>query len=297
MNHKVTTNRTDRLRWNLYDPDGRGRDTYILNDNGGFWKNFPKIKYKPSYPIYHKTNYHSLYHLPAPFHYIPDGSGRDAHILSNDGGLRRNFKALDTYSLGDYLRDGQSGVQNYTFQPKKTKNNPYVFTQNFLGEKEKMKKKYLDKLQSGIINRLYKPFIPKLRELTLKEKKKRKQNEEDEKTFNYEELTKKFSLMNGRPKSSINNNIKKRNNKDPFFNFTKTNSKFYYMDENTPELPDDVGIIPFLREYPNEICTIKDDPKLLTVPSNKYKNFPPEPILPKPRFFKKRPEFMKNIDY
>jgi hypothetical protein len=135
-----------------------------------------------------------------------------------------------------------------------------------------------------------------LRELTLKEKKKRKQNEEDEKTFNYEELTKKFSLMNGRPKSSINN-IKKRNNKDPFFNFTKTNSKFYYMDENTPELPDDVGIIPFLREYPNEPCTIKDDPKLLTVPSNKYKNFPPEPILPKPRFFKKRPEFMKNIDY
>ena len=56
MNHKVATNRTDRLRWNLYDPDGRGRDTYILYDNGGFWKNFPKIKYKPSYPIYHKTN-------------------------------------------------------------------------------------------------------------------------------------------------------------------------------------------------------------------------------------------------
>jgi hypothetical protein len=166
-----------------------------------------------------------------------------------------------------------------------------------LGEKEKLKKKYLDKVQNGIINRLYKPYIPKLRELTLKEKKKRKQNEEDEKTFNYEELTKKFSLMNGRPKSSINNNIKKRNNKDPFFNFTKTNSKFYYMDENTPELPDDVGIIPFLREYPNEPCTIKDDPKLLTVPSNKYKNFPPEPILPKPRYFKKRPEFMRNIDY
>lgn len=96
--------RTSRPRFNLYSPDGLGRDYYIGYNNGGFWqsKEFSITK-KPKYETPKNNNYHSLFHLAAPFKYRSDGSGRDSYVIRSEG-LSRDHKSLNSYHLIDFLR-------------------------------------------------------------------------------------------------------------------------------------------------------------------------------------------------
>ena len=97
--------RTARPRFTLYSPDGLGRDRYIIYNNGGFWKtNEYKISPKPNYEYPKYNNFHTLFHMAAPFKYYSDGSGRDSYVL-RDTGLRREQKPLNSYHLSDFLRN------------------------------------------------------------------------------------------------------------------------------------------------------------------------------------------------
>ena len=97
--------RTARPRFTLYSPDGLGRDRYIIYNNGGFWKtNEYKISPKANYEYPKYNNFHTLFHMAAPFKYYSDGSGRDSYVL-RDTGLRREQKPLNSYHLSDFLRN------------------------------------------------------------------------------------------------------------------------------------------------------------------------------------------------
>lgn len=72
-----------------YFCDGTGRDTFVKNSNGGFYKAYSPA---PAYPV---TSFMQKrrYNPPAPImksrgvQYHSDGTGRDSYIGFNQGGL------------------------------------------------------------------------------------------------------------------------------------------------------------------------------------------------------------------
>ncbi|OMJ95173.1 hypothetical protein SteCoe_1549 [Stentor coeruleus] len=90
----LSLQRTFAGKTSHYSPDGYGRDWYILHDNGGVYKKacvtgFGKEKkqvareYSPPQP-----------RMDAKFiRYSSDGSGRDAYINCNSGGLISPYKS------------------------------------------------------------------------------------------------------------------------------------------------------------------------------------------------------------
>ena len=67
--------RTERPRFPLYSPDGRGRDYYIKFDNGGYWAEQFQLRKIPDYERPHYRNFHTLFHQAAPFKYWGNGHG------------------------------------------------------------------------------------------------------------------------------------------------------------------------------------------------------------------------------
>ena len=95
--------RTQRPRFTLYQSDGLGRDYYIKYTNGGFWENQFVISKKPDYIRNKYNNFHSLFHMAAPFKYIIQ-MVLDCYVL-RDPGLTREQKPLISYHLSDFLRN------------------------------------------------------------------------------------------------------------------------------------------------------------------------------------------------
>lgn len=112
-------NRTFAGRTAYYSPDGHGRDWYILHNHGGLIKkpcvtglnseSSPKNRtYSPPQPK-----------MEAKFtRYSSDGSGRDAYIHSNFGGLVSPYGSKPFYTT---LR---------TWSPTKTVNNNNIYFQS-----------------------------------------------------------------------------------------------------------------------------------------------------------------------
>lgn len=104
--------RTERPRFPMYSPDGRGRDYYIKFDNGGYWADQFQIRKKPDYERPHYRNFHTLYHEAAPFKYWGNGHGRETYIIKGDGFFHEK-KPLCSYKLSDFLRvDSLSSLYN-----------------------------------------------------------------------------------------------------------------------------------------------------------------------------------------
>lgn len=163
MQRTISIGRTARPRFNVYTPDGLGRDTYISTNNGGFWgKDNKDINFVPSYPVYHKRVFHSLRHDAAPFRYYSDGNGRDSYILDRDGGLRHDHKALAQYHLKDFLRTPEQCL--YDFQDNPTNKNGIRIKTHFLSKREWLHNEYLRKIQNGTVKRLYTAPNEKLKE-------------------------------------------------------------------------------------------------------------------------------------
>ncbi len=99
--------RTQRPRFHIYQSDGLGRDYYIKFTNGGFWENQFVLSKKPDYVRHKYNNFHSLFHMAAPFKYWGDGSGREHYILKANG-LFHDQKPLCSYELTDFLRNGKN---------------------------------------------------------------------------------------------------------------------------------------------------------------------------------------------
>lgn len=175
MQQSVQLHRLARPRFNRYETDGCGRDTYISYNNGGFCsKDAKEIKGKSSYPIYHKYTYHSLGHSAAPFRYYSDGSGRDSYILDHDGGLTRCDKPLADYHLEDFLRTADQCI--YTPNIHKTINGVRTPTV-YLGKAEWNRNQFLKNHQKNLNQRLYTQpmeMVLKLRKMEDKKNKIRK---------------------------------------------------------------------------------------------------------------------------
>ena len=112
--------RTQRPRLPLYQSDGLGRDFYIKINNGGFWENQNILAKKPDYVRSKYSNFHSLFHMAAPFKYWGDGSGRENYILKCNGFIH-DQKPLCSYLLTDFLRNGKDirgTPDNYNYKRK-----------------------------------------------------------------------------------------------------------------------------------------------------------------------------------
>ena len=140
--------RTARPRFNLYVPDGLGRDRYIGYNNGGFWKtNEYSISRKADYEYPRYSNFHTLFHMAAPFKYYSDGAGRDSYILRGTG-LSHDEKPLASYKLTDFLR---------------TSNGPFKHKGPFaLSQAEIRFNKRLKSLENRMIKRLYSQPLKKI---------------------------------------------------------------------------------------------------------------------------------------
>ena len=152
--------RTQRPRFPLYSSDGNGRDYYIKYNNAGYWENQFKIIKKPDYEYPKYTNFHSFIHQAAPVKYNPTGNGRETYII-NDGGLYHDQRSLASYKLDEFLRDSKTIEPQNKFRKRKHLS---------LGEKNYNNR--LKLLEKQLINRLY--------NISLKEKKKKKNQKENE---------------------------------------------------------------------------------------------------------------------
>ena len=141
-----------------YFSDGRGRDTYINYNNGGFLNKGARIykglnKFEKNGDVLPATtNFKSLNKNIAPFRYYSDGSGRDKYIIHESGGLEKEFKSLNQYHLKDFLRVYPcNSSKGKFFNQTKTRDK-----QNFYLSKAEFKVNELkSKLQKDIIKRLY----------------------------------------------------------------------------------------------------------------------------------------------
>ena len=141
-------------QFTLYESDGRGRDTYISYNNGGFWKeNINKILPRENYNTYRYRPFVSLSHRTAPFSYYSDGSGRDTYILKDNSGLTKTFVPLKSFELKDFLRNSGQRVQ----LPKKL----------HFSKGEIKYNKGIRVLEKSLVNRLYnderEKFLPSTR--------------------------------------------------------------------------------------------------------------------------------------
>ena len=74
--------RTFSPKYTHYNPDGCGRDSFIILNNGGLQRGDVKsLKIAGNLGITKKMDYHSLKRNVAPFKYRSDGSGRDSYVL------------------------------------------------------------------------------------------------------------------------------------------------------------------------------------------------------------------------
>ena len=155
--------RTARPRFALYVSDGLGRDRYIGYNNGGFWANNEySITRRPHYEYSKYDNFHTLYHMAAPFKYYSDGTGRDSYVFDN--GLTRNDKPLFAYKLTDFLRNNQT---NRTFGKKV-----------YLSQGEKKFNKQRRNLENRMIRRLYTQPLEKILQKKKATEEKTKDNGE-----------------------------------------------------------------------------------------------------------------------
>lgn len=138
--------RTEKVNITHYKTDGRGRDTYISYNDGGFWKDQQVLK--ASLGRNNNTTFYSNFSPKTKTQYVKDpiikyrndGTGRDKYISSNSGGLIYDDKPLFSYQLVDFLRRYDKS---------------YIKPNNFLSKVEVQYLRLLKKKEKDIIDRLY----------------------------------------------------------------------------------------------------------------------------------------------
>jgi hypothetical protein len=175
--------RTSRTNFNKYIPDGLGRDKYISYNNGGHWQSTQySISPKESFEYSKYNNFHSLFHLAAPFKYRSDGSGRDSYILF-DNGLSRQQKALKSFHLTDFLR-------TETFSGKNSGKNI------FLSQEEIRENKIRRLKEKRMIRRLYTKPLEKILMKRNNESKEKEKGKDEMPKLELRTLSYDFGLFN-----------------------------------------------------------------------------------------------------
>lgn len=110
--------RTDHQKFTTYRGDSSGRDTYIINSNGGLQ---PEPFYRGIKGRDHFKNYAAKSKFSSPgtsasgklskpfsnVYYPPDGTGRDTYVIKHNGGFcNEDFSQTGiNFSNNNYLRD------------------------------------------------------------------------------------------------------------------------------------------------------------------------------------------------
>ena len=145
----INLGRSTKTNIAFYKTDGMGRDGYITYNNGGFWKN-SQIKLKDIYKPRKKTIFfRSLFHQPAPFTYLSDGSGRDTYILEHNAGLVKSFEPLILQKLPKFLRKNDD---EFLFKHKL-----------LLTKSQRRYLRKIKKIQNEVVNRLYNDSLEKIK--------------------------------------------------------------------------------------------------------------------------------------
>jgi len=138
-----------------YESDGKGRDTYINYNNGGFWGLGAKIHQGRDEHIKVSGGRYHYKFLPkhvAPFKYNSDGTGRDSYVISESGGLKRNYKPLQEFHLKDFLRTADDCV--FKLRKHSTNDGRSVRT-HYVSKQEILVNNHLKTIQNNLIDRLY----------------------------------------------------------------------------------------------------------------------------------------------
>ena len=265
--------RTQRPRLPLYQSDGFGRDYYIKVTNGGFWENESIPQKKPDYIRSKYNNFHSLYHMAAPFKYWGDGSGRENYILKCNGFIH-DQKPLCSYELTDFLRNGKNikgTPDNFNFRRKVY----YSVAENKYNQK-------LKNLEKKLIKRLYTIPMKKKKKLQINiddGNKDKYGNDINLKNFGYQTcgsfntIKKNFNTLDDNKKEDCNEINYKRENSygDKIFKNYKTlenntilpkfknslkkieNTPTYYINDNYDVNKKRIKKIQFLTPKNNQI--------------------------------------------
>ena len=143
---QILFNRTVKTNIIIYPTNGSGRDTYIMYDNAGFWKeNFRKFSNKNKSKRSSFARFHSIRNIPRIWNYHSDGTGRDTYILYNDGGLMNIYQ---TPTLKNFRTNYEEVLLESATNNKL--NNPLYMTRD-----EKLYQSKLTKIQNDVVNRLY----------------------------------------------------------------------------------------------------------------------------------------------
>ena len=235
--------RTERPRFPLYSPDGRGRDYYIKFDNGGYWAEQFQLRKFPDYERPHYRNFHTLFHQAAPFKYWGNGHGRETYILKTNG-LFHEQKPLCAYKLIDFLRDNQTN----TLLNKYKKN-------LFMSVSERKYNNELRRIEKKLIKRLYTDPMSMKKSLQKSRNSDLAFDEQMRKTYTGFNLKENKELINSKDENSKdneehdfakttnywNNQVKKFKSLDSKYKnraikFSKTCNNFYNKNPNDKEL-------------------------------------------------------------
>ena len=203
--------RTERPRFPLYSPDGRGRDYYIKFDNGGYWAEQFQLKKIPDYERPRYSNFHTLFHQAAPFKYWGNGHGRETYILQTNG-LFHEQKPLCAYKLSDFLRNNKSSNLYNNYRRK-----------IFMSVSEKKYNNELRRLEKKLIKRLYTEPI--------NNKKSLKQSRNYDSPLE-EQMRKTFTGFNIKDSKEFNKNKNETFKSIEHPEFSKTTNNFNIKNNN-----------------------------------------------------------------
>ena len=229
--------RTERPRFPLYSPDGRGRDYYIKYDNGGYWADQFQLKKNPDYERCRYSNFHTLFHQAAPFKYWGNGHGRETYILQSNG-LFHEQKPLCAYKLTDFLRNTKSKSLFNNYKKKLFKS---VSEKRYNNELRQIEKKLIKRLYTEPM--IIKNSLKKSRniEISLDDEMRKiittfnfknnkefnNSNKEEYKTIDDDNINSK-TTNNWFKKNKINDNLQVNNhNKKKILKFNKTCGNFH----------------------------------------------------------------------
>ena len=111
--------RTSNVTYVTYYGDGNGRDSYVIDKNGGLRKEKEYLgsQAKSSWNINTKIpKFEKEKGIPrkgvSVIHYQPDGSGRDSYVIKCNGGTQKEY----TKGFVDYPREYLREEKHYPFK-------------------------------------------------------------------------------------------------------------------------------------------------------------------------------------
>lgn len=136
--------RTFNPKMTSYSPDGWGRDSYILTDNGGIFKSGSRLSKYQAFKHSTSSCSQSPPIIARSTAYLSDGKGRDSYISTNYGGLVNLYGSQTVF---------EKTLRRRSIEMSDSPN------QHWLPSKRRFMKQKLHKTQAAQARRLSSPKI------------------------------------------------------------------------------------------------------------------------------------------